>query len=108
MKRALYGIVAVGNNQGLLITASNEAGDEQSITYDVNDHPTSATDANGVTVIQTFDRMGRLLTRTYPDTDPEGFGYSLSGLTAYTNANGKVTPTSIIPRARTSPTATTP
>ena len=43
------------------------------------------TDANGVTIIQTFDGLDRLLTRTYPDTGVEKFGYSARGLIQYTN-----------------------
>ncbi|MCL5099168.1 MAG: hypothetical protein M1608_16850, partial [Candidatus Omnitrophica bacterium] len=79
------------NNQGLLTTISNNAGLEQGIGYDINDNPVTATNASGVVVSQTFDQLGRLETRTYPDTDPEEFAYSARGLTSYTSANGKLT-----------------
>ncbi len=46
------------------------------------------TDANGVTVTNTFDDVGRLISRVYPDTGAETFGYSAAGLIAYTNQIG--------------------
>jgi YD repeat-containing protein len=49
------------------------------------------TDANGVTITSTFDDLGRLRTRTYPDTGVERFGYTVKGLVAYTNQISKVT-----------------
>ena len=36
----------------------------------------------------TYDNLGRLLTRTYPDGGVESFGYSARGLIAYTNQIG--------------------
>ena len=36
----------------------------------------------------TYDLLGRLRTRTYPDSGVEKFGYSASGLIAYTNQIG--------------------
>src|SRR5207249_3979907 len=42
-------------------------------------------DANGVTVTNTYDNLGRLLTRTYPDTGAETFTYTSRGLTNYVN-----------------------
>jgi RHS repeat-associated protein len=79
------------NNQGLLNTVSNAYGIEQSTVYDIDDHPWRVTDANGVTITNTYDYLGRLLTRTYPDGGVERFGYSARGLTAYTNQLNKVT-----------------
>ena len=73
------------NNQGLLVTVSNSFGLEKSITYDINDRPTSIIDANGIEVDLTYDALGRLLTRTYPDGGVERFGYGPAGLLAYTN-----------------------
>jgi len=79
------------NNQGLLNTVSNVYGIEQSTVYDIDDHPWRVTDANGVTITNTYDYLGRLLTRTYPDGGVERFGYSARGLIAYTNQLAKVT-----------------
>jgi len=45
-------------------------------------------DANGVSLDMTYDALGRLRTRTYPDTGVERFGYSTNGLVAYTNQLG--------------------
>jgi len=45
---------------------------------------TNNTDANGVTITNTFDDLGRVLTRAYPDGGIEKFGYSIRGLIAYT------------------------
>src|SRR5439155_14460594 len=47
--------------------------------------------ANGVTVTNTYDNLGRLRTRTYPDTGAEKFGYSALGLVKYTNQLNLVT-----------------
>ena len=46
------------------------------------------TDANGVAVTSTYDDLGRLRTRSYPDGGVEKFGYSPRGLIAYTNQLG--------------------
>jgi RHS repeat-associated protein len=46
------------------------------------------TDANGVTITNTFDDLGRVLSRGYPDGGVEHFGYSAAGLIAYTNQIG--------------------
>src|ERR1019366_7388957 len=41
-----------------------------------------------VCVSMTYDNLGRLLGRTYPDGGTEKFGYSSRGLIAYTNQIG--------------------
>ncbi len=64
---------------------------EQSMVYDIDDHPLYVTDANGVTVTNTYDEVHRLKTRAYPDGGMERFGYSARGLTAYTNQLNFVT-----------------
>ncbi len=64
------------NNQGLLVAVSNAVGQVSQTVYDLEDRPASVTDANGVTVTQTFDALDRVLTRTYPDTGVEKFAYS--------------------------------
>ena len=58
---------------------------EQTMVYDIEDRPIYVTDANNVTVTNTYDDLGRLRTRGYPDGGVEKFGYSARGLTAYTN-----------------------
>ena len=78
----------VYNSQGLLTTVSNSLCTESSVQFDIEDRPVSATDANGVTVTSVFDDLGRLTSRTYPDTGVESFGYSVFGLSAYTNQIG--------------------
>ncbi len=67
------------------MTVSNAFGQVQAIVYDIDDRPTSQTDANGVTLTTTYDNLGRVVARTYPDTGSEGFGYSAFGLLVYTN-----------------------
>jgi YD repeat-containing protein len=79
------------NNQGLLTAVSNAFGVERGIGYDIYDHPTNVTSADRVVVTQTFDLLGRLLARTYPDSGVERFEYGYYGLTAYTNQLTKVT-----------------
>jgi len=76
------------NNQGLLTTVSNACGLEKDVTFDIRDRPQYVTDANGVTVVNAYDNLGRLLARGYPDNGVEGFGYSAQGVVAYTNQIG--------------------
>ena len=80
------------DNLSRLVTVSNYAGQVQGLVYDVENRVAQATDANGVTVTNTFDDLGRLRTRTYPDTGGEAFGYTVnvSALTSYTNQLGNV------------------
>ena len=79
------------NNQGLLTTVSNAAGRLESIIYDVRDRPIQITDANNVTRSNTFDNLDRTLTVSWPGGTTERFGYSASGLIAYTNQDNQVT-----------------
>ena len=76
------------NNLGLLTVRSNAYGAELTQDYDLMDRPVHLTDSNGVTVTNTYDNLNRLLTRGYPDGGVEKFGYSASGLVAYTNQIG--------------------
>ncbi len=76
------------NNQGLLTSITNAFGAEQYTVFDIDDRPIYVTDVNGVTITNTYDDLGRLRTRTYPDTGVEKFGYSARGLVAYTNQLG--------------------
>jgi YD repeat-containing protein len=73
------------NSQGLLTVVSNAYGLEQKTVFDIQDRPLWVTDANGVTLTNSYDSLHRLRTRTYPDGGVEKFGYSARGLTAYTN-----------------------
>jgi RHS repeat-associated protein len=75
------------NNYGSIVSVDNTAGQVTGYAYDVNDLVTNSMDANGVNVGMTYDNLHRLLTRSYPDTGIEKFGYTLkvSGPTSYTN-----------------------
>jgi YD repeat-containing protein len=73
------------NNQGLLTAITNNAGVEKETVFDIEDRPIYVTDANQVTVTNTYDLLGRLSSRTYPDGGVEGFAYSARGLVVYTN-----------------------
>ena len=56
--------------------------------FDIEDRPLWFTDANGVSVTNTYDLLGRLRTKTYPDQGVESFGYSARGMIAHTNQIG--------------------
>jgi RHS repeat-associated protein len=79
------------NNQGLATNVIGAYGSLQKIIYDALNRPISVTDANGVTVTNTYDAINELLTRTWPDGIGEGFGYSTNGLIAYTNRDNQFT-----------------
>jgi RHS repeat-associated protein len=76
------------NNQGLLTNTANVYGNERVSVYDIEDRPEYVTDQNEVTVTNTFDAIGRLRTRAYPDGGVEGFAYTSRGLSFYTNQLG--------------------
>jgi RHS repeat-associated protein len=76
------------NNQGLQTNISDVYGTERGTIFDNEDRPVYVTDANGVTTTNTYDLLGRVLTRGYPDGGVEKFGYSAFGLTALTNQIG--------------------
>jgi len=79
------------NNQGQLYAVQDVSGLRSALAFDVEDRVTNRWDANGVSIAMTYDNLGRLLTRTYPDTGVERFGYSALGLVAYTNQLGYAT-----------------
>jgi len=79
------------NLQNLLTCASNANGILRQVTYDLYDRPATVTDANGVTVSYTYDKLGRPVARTWPDSHGETYGWSTNGLAAFTNRDGKVT-----------------
>jgi RHS repeat-associated protein len=76
------------NNQGLNTSVVRDTGVQQATVFDLEDRPLYVTDANGVTVTNSHDLLGRVLSRTYPDGGAEAFGYSARGLIAYTNQIG--------------------
>ncbi len=73
------------NNQGLLFAVTNDFGLENYTVFDAEDRPVSATDADQVTVTSSYDLLGRVTAREYPDGGLEQFGYSPRGLVVYTN-----------------------
>lgn len=81
------------NNQGLLVVSSNNVGRVQALAYDIDDRITNSIDANNVSVNMTYDNLRRILTRTYPDSGVEKYGYTadFSGPTSYTNQIGNAT-----------------
>ena len=76
------------NNQGLRYAVSNAFGQLARAIFDVEDRPITNIDSSGVTISTTYDDLGRLLTRSYPDGGVETFGHSARGLIAYTNQIG--------------------
>lgn len=83
-------VTNIYNNQGLVVAVSNAFGRLQSTAYDVLDRATNTVDANGVSINTTYDNLSRPITRSYPDSGMEKFGYTLNvvGLTSYTNQIG--------------------
>lgn len=79
------------DNHGFLLTVSNAMGQVSSRILDIEDRATNTVDANAVNIGTTFDDAGRVVTRTFPDTGVEKFGYSALGLVAYTNQLSNVT-----------------
>jgi RHS repeat-associated protein len=73
------------NNQGLMFAVSNAMGGVQTAYFDILDRTQTNIDANSITVTVTYDNLNRVLTRAYPDSGMEYFGYSALGLVAYTN-----------------------
>ncbi len=60
------------------------------LCLDIEDRSTNTVDANGISINQVFDNLGRLTNRAYPDTGAESFVYSAKGLIFYTNQLTKV------------------
>lgn len=80
------------NNQGLLVSVNTGAGQVLNKVFDIEDRVTIDTDANGVAITNTYDNLGRLVLRTYPDNNGnEQFLYTSSGLFKYTNQLNLVT-----------------
>lgn len=68
-----------------LAGVTNTVGGLAAYVYDLDDRVTNSVDANGVSLNMTYDNLGRMLKRTYPDAGTESFCYSAFGLVAYTN-----------------------
>jgi YD repeat-containing protein len=79
------------NNQGLQFASSNAFGQVANQSFDILDRVTNTVDQNGVVVVTTYDSLNRALTRTYPDSGVERYGYSAAGLIAYTNQLANIT-----------------
>jgi RHS repeat-associated protein len=77
------------DNLGRHTVRSNAYGAEFTQTFDLADRPVNVTDANGLTITNTYDNLHRLLTRGYPDTGVERFSYTARGLTNYVNQISK-------------------
>ncbi|MBI2925985.1 MAG: hypothetical protein HYY24_09800 [Verrucomicrobia bacterium] len=71
------------NNQGLRVSSAVNSLVTGKTVFDSEDRPQSVTDNNGVTVTQTFDFLGRVTRRDYPDGGYETFAYTARGLTSY-------------------------
>jgi RHS repeat-associated protein len=78
------------NNLGLVTAVSNAVGQVSLTLYDLEDRPWVVTDANGVTVTNTYDALGRLTGRTYPDGGIEAFGYT-ANVAAMTSSTNQIT-----------------
>jgi RHS repeat-associated protein len=68
----------------------------RSTIYDIDGRPSTIIDRNGVKITQTFDQLGRVLTRTQPAHEASGitatdrFGYTARGKTSWTNTDNRV------------------
>lgn len=73
--------------QGLRSSAANAMGTISSQTFDDEDRLTNSIDVDGVAIANTYDLLGRLTSRSYPDGGVETFGYTPgeAAMTSYTN-----------------------
>jgi len=84
-----FGSVIRGyNNQGLLKSMTNAAGQVTAVLYDILDRPTNQVDASGVTVTNTYDSLDRLSSRTRVGGGTDTFEYGPRGLTNHVNGLG--------------------
>ena len=89
------------NHQGLLTDVFYE--EDLPIyhgAYDIYDRLVSTVDANNITVNSTFDAIGRVLTRAYPNGATETNFYSVWGVSKHTDLNGQATTYGYDPAAR--------
>jgi len=72
-------------NQGMQNGITNAAGTENFIFWNKDNKKETETDSLGVSVTFAYDKLGRLISKTYPDSGVERFGYSERGVVAWTN-----------------------
>jgi YD repeat-containing protein len=76
------------DNQGLRYAVADAVGTREFISFDDEDRATNIVNSDGVSIGMSYDNLGRMVRRKYPDAGVEKFGYSSSGLVAYTNQIG--------------------
>ncbi len=79
------------NIQGLVTAVSNPTGSLFNVTYDIGDRPIYVTDAQGVSLTNSFDALGRVLTRENALNFTETFAYGAQGLSTRLDALGRAT-----------------
>jgi YD repeat-containing protein len=79
------------NNQGLLKRIYTANGTLLQVTYDIHDRPVTVVNDDNVTVGMTYDGLGRVRTRSYPNGGYEEFIYSTNGLATYRDPEGRLT-----------------
>lgn len=72
------------NHQGLRVSTAVNGLLTEKVVFDAEDRPWQVTDANGVTVTHTYDRLGRRTRTDYPDNGWETFAYNDRGLISHT------------------------
>lgn len=90
------------DNVGRLISVQTVDGILAGAGYNDLNQIVTSTNANGVVVGSTFDALGRVLTRTYPDSGQETFGYTshIPGPTSHTDPLSQVVQTGYDPMGR--------
>ena len=87
-------VCASGIDRNLVCASASSVGCLQRTLYDIYDRPALVTDANGITLTNTYDPAGRILTRAYPPgggVEQYGYTTNVAALTSYTNQIGNVT-----------------
>lgn len=79
------------NIQGLVTNVSSPAGSVFAATYNANDLPLHVTDSRGISITNSFDALGRLLTRLNALGQMEYFTHSAQGLTQHQDALDRIT-----------------
>ena len=75
------------NNQGLVCAVSNALGLVTWREFDALDRPWKTRDANSLTVTNSFDALGRILSSVRNETGPaDVFTYAAAGLVSHSNA----------------------
>ena len=79
------------NNQGLVTNVSNSAGTLFAAGYDAGDRPVRITDAQGITITNEFDTLGRITRRLGACGQSEQSDYIPQGIRHHYDALGNVT-----------------